>query len=226
MFLLRPPGVYRPQGDTGLLIEELASDVLPAGARVLDVCTGTGLIALCAARGGVCEVTAVDLSLRAVLATRFNAMVRGLRVRVLQGSLFAPVGDEVFDLILANPPYVAGEERRPSAHSPARAWDAGLDGRRVLDEICAQAPRHLAPGGTLLIVQSVLSGVTASLGRLREAGLRAWVATRRLEPFGPVMRARAARLEERGLIRAGQRHEELVIIRAKRDGAVAEWQAA
>ncbi|MBB5084085.1 methyltransferase, partial [Nonomuraea endophytica] len=113
MFLLRPPGVYRPQGDTDLLAAALAADVLPAGARVLDLCTGTGMLALCAARGGLARVTAVDLSWRAVLAARVNAMVRGLRVRVRRGSLFAPIGREMFDLIVANPPYVIGPSRLP-----------------------------------------------------------------------------------------------------------------
>ncbi|MFI6393184.1 hypothetical protein [Nonomuraea sp. NPDC050540] len=79
----------------------------------------------------------MDLSWRAMLAARVNAMARGLRVRVMRGSLFAPIGQEMFDLITANPPYVIGLSQLPGAHSRARAWEAGLDGRRVLDEICA-----------------------------------------------------------------------------------------
>ncbi|WP_157244954.1 HemK2/MTQ2 family protein methyltransferase [Nonomuraea typhae] len=216
MFLLRPPGVYRPKGDTALLAAALAADVLPTGARVLDLCTGTGVLALCAARGGHSRVTAVDLSWRAVLAARINALAHGLRVRVMRGSLFAPIGDEVFDLIVANPPYEVGSEARPGRQSRARAWDAGLDGRRLLDEICAGVAAHLRPGGRLLIVQSALSGVAASLSRLRAAGLRARVAARKREAFGPVMWARAAWLEEQGLILPGQRYEELVVIRADR----------
>ncbi|MFI6600122.1 HemK2/MTQ2 family protein methyltransferase [Nonomuraea sp. NPDC050536] len=221
MLLLRPAGVYRPQADTGLLLEALARDHLPPGARVLDLCTGTGLVALVAARGAVSQVTAVDMSRRAVLAARFNALVRGLRVRVIRGDLFAPLQGESFDVILANPPYVAGPAR-----NTALAWDAGIDGRRVLDPICVQAPAYLSPGGTLLIVQSALSGVAASLRQLRTAGLDARVVTRRWEPFGPVMRDRASWLEARGLIRPGQRHEELVVIRARRRDAVAGRRAA
>ncbi|KAB2352785.1 HemK2/MTQ2 family protein methyltransferase [Actinomadura rudentiformis] len=216
MLLLRPPGVYRPQSDTDLLSETLRRTPVPAGARVLDICTGTGAVSVAAARLGGCRVTAVDVSTRAVLAARLNTMIRGLPVRVLRGDLFAPVHGQVFDVILANPPYVPGHSALPSLHSRTRAWNAGLDGRRLLNRICAQAPRHLARGGTLLIVQSALSGVTPTLEALRDAGMTASVVARSTEPFGPVMRARAGVLEERRLIRLGQRHEELVVIRGDR----------
>ena len=182
---------------------------------MLDVGTGTGAVALAAARRGAAKVTAVDVSARAVLAARANAMMRGLRLRVLRGDLFRPVAGEVFDVILANPPYVVGERGRGlPRRGKDRAWEGGPEGRLILDQICAQAPAHLAPGGTLLIVQSALSGVEASLRALRRSGLRASVVARRSEPFGPVMLARAASLEARGLIQPGQRTEELVVIRA------------
>ncbi|MFG2004618.1 HemK2/MTQ2 family protein methyltransferase [Spirillospora sp. NPDC048911] len=216
MLLLRPPGVYRPQGDTDLLSETLRRTPVPAGARVLDIGTGTGAVSVAAARHGDCRVTAVDVSLRAVLAARLNTMIRGLPVRVRRGDLFAPVRGQLFDVILANPPYVPGHVALPSLHSRARAWNAGLDGRHVLDRICAQAPEHLAPGGTLLMVHSALSGIEQTLDMLRAAGLTAEVAAGGMEPFGPVMRARAHVLERRGLIRPGQRYEELVVVRAGR----------
>lgn len=226
MFLLRPPGVYRPQGDTSMLAEAVEQIGIRPGARVLDVGTGTGAIAVLAARTAVARVTAVDISLRAVLAARLNVWIHGLRqVRVLRGDLFTPVEGEVFDVILANPPYVIGKAGHPGKHSRDRAWDAGPDGRRVLDQICAQAPGHLAERGTLLIVQSALSGVQPTLSRLRESGMEPGVVASRPEPFGPVMRARAALLEARGLIAPGQRHEELVVIRADRTDAVVPLRA-
>lgn len=226
MFLLRPPGVYRPQGDTALLAGVLDLVDLRPGAKILDVGTGTGAMAVVAARQSGVQVTAVDLSLRAVLAARFNTLVRGLRVRVVKGDLFAPIAGEVFDLIVANPPYVPGKEAPPPAHGSARAWDAGLDGRRVLDRICSLAPQHLEGGGSLLLVQSALCGVEASLNRLREAGLNASVVARRREPFGPVMRARARTLRAQDLIGPGQEHEELVVIRADKSAAVSSRRAA
>ncbi|XVQ09935.1 HemK2/MTQ2 family protein methyltransferase [Spirillospora sp. CA-255316] len=215
MMMLRPPGVYPPQGDTALLCEVAGRTAVLDGARVLDVGTGTGAVALAAARCGAARVTAVDVSARAVLAARANALVRGLRLRVLRGDLFRPVAGEVFDVILANPPYVVGDRAGPvPRHGMARTWEGGPQGRLIVDRICAQAADHLAPGGTLLLVHSVLSGVEASLRALGRSGLRAAVVARRPEPFGPVMLSRAAALEARGVIGTGQRSEELVVIRA------------
>ncbi|MGK5556610.1 HemK2/MTQ2 family protein methyltransferase [Actinomadura kijaniata] len=214
MLLLRPPGVYRPQGDTLLLTETLRRSGMRPGARVLDICTGTGAVALAAALGGA-SVTAVDVSTRAVLAARLNARLRRLPVKAVRGDLLRPVAGQLFDVIVSNPPYVPGRSALPR-HGAARAWDAGDDGRALLDRICEQAPRHLAEGGMLLVVQSALSGVAPTLAALRGQGLKASVVARRTEPFGPVMRGRAAELEARGLIAPGQRHEELVVIRADR----------
>ncbi|MFA1543614.1 HemK2/MTQ2 family protein methyltransferase [Actinomadura monticuli] len=222
MMLLRPPGVYRPQSDTSLLTDALTRTLaragIPAGARVLELGTGTGAVALAAARAG-CDVVAVDVSATAVLAARANARMRGLPVRVLRGDLFAPVAGEVFDVIVANPPYVAGDADPAAVRGRARAWEAGHDGRALLDRICALAPHHLAPSGTLLLVHSALNGEAATLASLRSAGMRASVVARHREPFGPVMRRRAAGLAARGLLGPGQRHEDLVVVRADRHGA-------
>ncbi|MDL4814361.1 HemK2/MTQ2 family protein methyltransferase [Actinomadura opuntiae] len=214
MVLLRPPGVYRPQGDTRLLADVLRGLPGTPGARVLELGTGTGAVAMAAARAGAAHVVAVDVSARAVLAARLNARLRGLRVRAVRGDLFGPVAGERFDLIIANPPYVCGTTDPAQARGRARAWEAGPDGRALLNRICTEAPDHLAPGGTLLVLHSALNGVAATIDLLERAGMRASVAARREEPFGPVMLGRAAELESRGLLHAGQRHEELVVIRA------------
>jgi release factor glutamine methyltransferase len=211
VWLFRPPGVYRPQEDTWLLAESLRTTTT-IGVRVLDVGTGTGALALTAARGGAGQVVAVDISARAVFAARVNAWVRRLPVRVLHSDLFEAVTGESFDLIVANPPYI----RADGARGSARRRHGGPGGRATLDRLCSTAPAMLAPGGTLLIVQSALSGVSGTVERLRSAGLRTTVVTRRREPFGRVMRARAAQLEGHGMIGPGQRYEELVVIRAER----------
>ena len=65
---------------------------------------------------------------------------------------------ERFDAIVSNPPYVPAPTDELPARGPARAWDAGRDGRALLDRICAQAPDHLRPGGVLLVVHSSLLG--------------------------------------------------------------------
>ncbi|TDB92300.1 HemK2/MTQ2 family protein methyltransferase [Actinomadura sp. 7K534] len=221
MLLLRTPGVYRPQSDTHLLAGALRTAGVPRGARVLELGTGTGAVAMAAAREG-CRVVAVDVSAQAVLTARLNALVRGLPVRVLRGDLFAPVAGERFDVIVANPPYVAGAADPATVRGRARAWEAGPGGRALLDRICAGAPRHLTPSGTLLLVHSALNGVAATLVSLRSAGMRASVVARHHEPLGPVMRARADLLRAQGLLPPGQAHEELVVIRADRVQDTAE----
>jgi release factor glutamine methyltransferase len=215
MLFLKPPGVYAPQEDTSLLVDVLRRESLPVDARVLDVGTGTGAIALAAVRHGATRVTAVDVSLRAVLTARLNARISRLPIEVLHGNLLEPVRGRRFDLVLANPPYVPAPGARPRGGA-ARAWDAGHDGRATLDRICHGVPSLLLPGGVLLLVHSALCGAESTLEHLREAGLDAAVVERRWIPFGPVLRARAAFLEARGLIQNGEEKEELVVIRAIR----------
>ncbi|MBO8193178.1 methyltransferase [Streptomyces oryzae] len=243
MRLLRPPGVYAPQGDTELLLEALAEAAVPRGARMLDVCTGTGVVALAGARLGAAQVHAVDISARAVLATAWNARLRKLPVRTHRGDLLtgdSPTGDvsagdvsagdvptgEVtardvpapaagrFDIVTANPPYVPHAEPDGHGGRRARAWNAGRDGRKVLDRLCEAAPRLLTESGVLLVVHSALCGPQRTLDLLHQGGLKAAVTARRVQPFGPVLRKRAHWLEQQQLIAPGQRHEELVVIRA------------
>ncbi|AKZ59813.1 putative methyltransferase [Streptomyces ambofaciens ATCC 23877] len=208
------PGVYAPQEDTALLTGALSDESLPPAASVLDVGTGTGALAVAAARRGA-RVTAVDVSWRAVCAARVNAARSGVRIRVRHGNLFTPVRGETFDLVLANPPYVPAPAGGRRPRGAARAWDAGHDGRMVLDRICREAPALLRPGGVLLLVQSALSDPERTVGHLREAGLKAAVTRRRRIAFGPVVRGRERWLRQRGLLPLAENEEELVVVRAE-----------
>lgn len=215
MWLLRPPGVYRPQDDTRLLTEALADAAVPSGSRVLDICSGTGALAIAASRAGAGTVTATDVSKRAVVATSLNARLHRVPVRVRHGDFADLVGEQRFDLVLANPPYVpCGAPTEPRGQD--RAWDAGPRGRAVLDRLCALLPLLLTEGGTALIVHSGLCGTATTLDQLRGGGLKASVVERRTVPFGPVLRGRATWLEDNDFIEPGQRTEELVVIRADR----------
>lgn len=214
MWLFRPPGVYRPQEDTRLLADTVRRAAVP-GVRVLDVGTGTGVLALVAARGGAGQVIAVDICGRAVFAARVNAWLRRLPVHVVRSDLLEAVEGEEFDVIVANPPFVHADE--PPRTRASRTWNGGMTGRQVLDGLCAKAPALLTPGGVLFVVQSTLCGVPATVERLRLRGMTATVVARRQEMFGPLMNARAARLEEMGLINPEQRYEDLVVIRAVRE---------
>lgn len=213
--LLRLPGTYPAQGDTRLLTRTLVDLDLAAGRDVLDVCTGGGALALAAARAGARSVTAVDLSFRSVLTARANAALAGVPVDVRRGDLFEPVRGRRFDLVLANPPYVPAATDRLPRHGPGRSWDAGVDGRAVLDRICDDVHRVLAPGGHLLLTQSALADTERTVERVTAAGLQARVVARAPEPFGPVMRRRAELLRSRGLLLPDQDHEELVVVCAQ-----------
>jgi release factor glutamine methyltransferase len=209
------PGVYAPQDDTQLLAEALREEAPPPGARVLDVGTGSGALALEAAQRGA-EVTAVDVSRRAVWTARLNAWLTRLPVHIHRGNLFGPVRDRTYDVILANPPYVPAPDAGRGPRGRHRAWDAGHDGRLLLDRICEDAPPLLAPGGVLLIVHSALSDPDRTVALLRAAGLKAAVIRRRWIDFGPVLRSRQDWLRRRGLLSASDDKEELVVIRAER----------
>ena len=214
MWLTRLPGVYPPQHDTWLLAGALADAGIRPGADVLDIGCGTGALSIAAAHARPGSVTAVDVSWCAVVTARVNTFVHGVTARVERGDALDLVAGRTFDLVLANPPYVPGVTRRPRGRH--RAWDAGLDGREMLDRLCANAPLLLAPGGTLLVVHSGLCDEDKTVRQLRGGGLKAAVVARGEAPFGPVMRARERRLCELGLVEPGQQVEELVVVRGDR----------
>jgi release factor glutamine methyltransferase len=213
---LRPPGVYRVDADTALLSEVLHTRGDVRGRHVLDVGTGTGALALAAARAGAASVTAVDLSLRSAVAARINARLHRAPVTVHRGDLFAPVRGRRFDVVVSNPPYVPAPSDVPARHTIARCWDAGPDGRLLLDRICAGLSDALTDDGVALLVHSAVCGAERTVAALAGAGFAGEVVARAVVPFGPVMRARAALMEARGLIEPGQTDEELVVVRAVR----------
>lgn len=211
---VRPlPGVYGPADDSRLLAASLVRENL-AGARVLDLCTGTGILAATAALAGAAEVAAVDVSWRAAFAARLAMRRAGVGGTVRRGDLVHAAPPGPYDLIVSNPPYVPGAGEGPPAAGATRAWDAGLDGRAIIDRICTEAPAMLRPGGVLMMIHSEVSGEARTLEMLAASGLDASVVARHLLPFGPVMKRRAPDLRAAGLISEDQDVEELVVIRA------------
>ncbi|MFE2376583.1 HemK2/MTQ2 family protein methyltransferase [Streptomyces sp. NPDC059398] len=212
--MLTVPGVYAPQHDTHLLMRAISRAGIRPGASVLELGTGSGALAVHAAGLGA-WVTAVDISRRAVWCARVNAALHRSRVTVRRGDL-ACLGVGGFDMVVSNPPYVPAPADLPPRRGRARAWDAGRDGRAVVDRVCATAGSLLRPGGALLMVHSGLCGIEATLQALGKAGLDAEVSDRELVPLGPVLRSRLPWLRSQGLMDEGQDKEELVVIHARR----------
>ncbi len=211
--------VYQPQDDSRLLVDAMHQSGLVPGRRILDLCTGSGFVAIAAAEMGCASVTAFDICPHAVRCSRGNAAIAGVRVDVREGSWLGALDRAPFDLVVANPPYVptppeGDTEVIDSGAGPSWAWNAGTDGRLVLDPLCEFLPKLLCDGGSALLVHSALAGVRRSLDDLTMAGMRAEVVASKWIPFGPVLSARAGWLEDTGRIPRGRREEELVVIRA------------
>lgn len=215
MMMWHTLGVYPPQEDTWLLGEVLRRE-LRAGSRVLELGTGSGALATDAARYGAGEVTAIDISRRALAVTWLHAHSHRVRVRLHRGDLTGPVRKQRFDLIMCNPPYVPSGDDVVPGGGRNRCVDGGADGRMVIDRVCAETPDLLHPGGKLLLMHSALCGVSTTMRLLSRYGMTAEVAARCELPFGPVMRRRAAGLAACGLIQSTQRTEELVVICARK----------
>jgi release factor glutamine methyltransferase len=200
---------------------------LARGAAVADVFTGSGVLALAAWRAGAHPVSAVDISRRACLNARINAVLNGAPIRVHRGDLFQPLKPSRFDLIVANPPYVPGTHPG-AARGAARAWEGGSDGRVLVERLCAEAPARLRPGGSVLLVQSSLTGEEETLQSLAERGLEPQVVARERGRLGPIVAGRAEALEARGVLAPGEREEEILVIRgtARRSTTVPDAMSA
>ena len=140
----------------------LVGGALPLGdpsrvRRVLDLCTGSGCLAILAALVFPrARIDAVDLSASALALARRNVADHRLedRITLHRGDLFTPLGNNRYDLILSNPPYVDGRgmAKLPPEyrHEPRMALAAGDDGLKLVRRILADAPRHLTKDGNLL----------------------------------------------------------------------------
>ena len=173
-----------PEQDTEVLVETALEELKRRGLgeaplRILDLCTGSGCILLSLLHelrnaGGL----GTDLSEEALEAARENAVRLGLQERAAfrQGDLWEPVGDERFDLIVSNPPYVPTEviptlEPEVRCGEPYAALDGGEDGLVFYRRIMREAAGHLKPSG-IIIVESGFDEAPQIVALMQEQKLR------------------------------------------------------
>jgi release factor glutamine methyltransferase len=150
------PSVLVPRPETETLVD-WALELLAAGPgrpSVADMGTGSGAIALALARAcPSAHLCGVDLSAAALAVARANAEQFGLAVEWLQGDWWSALDGRRFDMVVANPPYIAGDDPHLAAlrHEPRLALTPGGDGLAALRELVAGAPAHLRRGGWLLL---------------------------------------------------------------------------
>lgn len=152
------PAVLIPRPETELLVDFALETVGATGAAcVLDLGTGSGCIAIAIAHHRPqAQVTAVDRCGEALAVARTNAQaLAATNVAFVQGDWFATLGGARFDLIVANPPYIAAGDPHLAQgdlrHEPAMALASGKDGLDAIRAIVASAPAHLDAGGWLAL---------------------------------------------------------------------------
>ncbi|WP_071285546.1 peptide chain release factor N(5)-glutamine methyltransferase [Mycolicibacterium llatzerense] len=149
------PGVFIPRPETEALLEWAMNQPLPPSPVIVDLCTGSGALALALAHTWPqAQVVAVEKSPEALVYARRNCA--GTAVEVLEADVTVPSlladRDGTVDLLVSNPPYIPdGAELDPEVidHDPAVALFGGPDGMSVIVPIVALAARLLRPGGKL-----------------------------------------------------------------------------
>lgn len=162
--------VYEPAEDTFLLADNLDAR---RGERVLELGTGCGLLAILAAKAGA-RVVATDINPAAFECASANAVKHGVAddIDFRFGDLFEPVAGERFDLVIFNPPYLPVKPNEALDGPLDRAWEAGPDGRKVIDRFLRELPDHLTPNGRALFVQSSLADISKTIRALEMGGFQ------------------------------------------------------
>ncbi len=165
--------VYEPAEDTFLIAEKMR---VKEDDTVLDMGTGCGILAVLAAEKAK-SVVAVDVNPYALQCAAKNAESNGVKERIefRRGDLFQSIKqNERFSLILFNAPYLPSEPDEEKSWI-GKAWAGGQNGRKIVDRFVMDAPKFLAAGGRIQLVQSSLSNVNRTIEMFSELDLRAMV---------------------------------------------------
>jgi len=158
--IITDPRALIPRPETELLVEEALTHIrqLDCPARVLDVCTGSGCIAVAIAKQSNANVTAVDISCDALALAAENAALHQVsdKINFVQSDLFDGLSGQTFDVIISNPPYIPTAELNHlqaeiQNHEPVLALDGGTDGMDIYRRLVPGSLDYLAPGGALFL---------------------------------------------------------------------------
>lgn len=149
------PGALIPRADTETLCEK-ALEVLKKEGTALDLCTGSGVLAVTIqSLRKDARVYASDLSENALTIAKSNAQLHHAPVQFFQGDLFAPLQGMIFDLIVSNPPYIPAADmallQSEVLQEPHMALYGGEDGLFFYRRIACEAPAHLQENGWLCL---------------------------------------------------------------------------
>lgn len=176
--LIKDRKIYMPSAATRLIAENLHEI---DGLRVLDLGTGSGVLAILASKLGARNVVATDVSDRAIKIAKRNAEINGVEIDFRVGDLFNPVRGELFDLIICNPPMT------PSPIQLRRFTWGGIDGRLILDRVIDEAPSHLRRNGRLILPVISLVGIGRTHQALLGRGFIPKILDYRVHPFGKTL---------------------------------------
>jgi len=177
--LIKDRKIYMPSAATRLIAENLHEI---DGLRVLDLGTGSGVLAILASKLGARNVVATDVSDRAIKIAKRNAEINGVEIDFRVGDLFNPVRGELFDLIICNPPMT------PSPIQLRRFTWGGIDGRLILDRVIDEAPSHLRRNGRLILPVISLVGIGRTYQALLGRGFIPKILDYQVHPFGKILR--------------------------------------
>ena len=144
-----------PRPETELLVEN-ALKYIDKNKKVLDLCTGSGAIAIAVQEESGALVTATDVSIDALALAQENALINGAQINFIQSDMFNSITNEKFDVIISNPPYIKKQDilslqKEVKDFEPILALDGGNDGLDFYRIIAGQCKRYLNQNGVLLL---------------------------------------------------------------------------
>lgn len=147
--------VLIPRFDTEILVERALKEIGDREVKVLDMCTGSGAIAITVALNSKAVVSASDVSLDALNVALINAVEKGASVEFIESNLFENIKDK-YDFILINPPYIPSSvvetlEQEVKDYEPRLALDGGEDGMDIYRKIASEYKNYLNENGTLML---------------------------------------------------------------------------